>query len=147
MVSKQGLFGDSEFKNLLADKSVKTKPLSPKLGTEIEGIQLSQLTDKQKDDLALLVEERGVVVFRGQDFKDLPFYDISSWGEYFGPLHIHPTTGTPVGQPHFHIIIRRAKSDEQQTYLANGLNTVGWHSDVTYEPQSPEIVSTIPKID
>ncbi|GME88177.1 unnamed protein product [Ambrosiozyma monospora] len=135
----RGLFGDSEFKNLLADKSVKTKPISPKLGTEIEGIQLSKLTDKQKDDLALLAAERGVVVFRGQDFKDLPFDDITSWGKYFGPLHVHPTTGTPAGQPYFHIIIRRAKADEQQTHLAERLNTVGWHSDVTYEPQSPGI--------
>jgi hypothetical protein len=35
------------------------------------GVQLSELTDAQKNELALLVAERGVVVFRDQDFKDV----------------------------------------------------------------------------
>ncbi|RKP30001.1 Clavaminate synthase-like protein [Metschnikowia bicuspidata] len=36
----------------------------------ITGVQLSQLDDKGKDELALLVAQRGVVVFREQIFED-----------------------------------------------------------------------------
>ncbi|CRG86353.1 hypothetical protein PISL3812_03358 [Talaromyces islandicus] len=37
--------------------------LTPRVGTEIRGLQLSGLTDAQKNGLALLIAERGVVVF------------------------------------------------------------------------------------
>ncbi len=46
------------------------KDMTPNIGIEVRGIQLSQLTDKQKDEMALYVAERGVVVFREQDFVD-----------------------------------------------------------------------------
>ena len=42
----------------------KRKEMTPNIGTELRGVQLSQLTDKQKDELALYVAERGIVVFR-----------------------------------------------------------------------------------
>lgn len=35
----------------------------------MQGVQLSSLTKEGLDDLALLAAERGVLVFRGQDFK------------------------------------------------------------------------------
>jgi alpha-ketoglutarate-dependent taurine dioxygenase len=57
--------------------------LTPNIGTEIHGIQLSQLTDQQKNDLSLLVAERGVVFFRDQDINP---YQGRELGNYFGPL-------------------------------------------------------------
>jgi sulfonate dioxygenase len=36
----------------------------PDIGTEVRGVQLSQLTYQQKDQLALYAAERGIVVFR-----------------------------------------------------------------------------------
>jgi sulfonate dioxygenase len=54
------------------------KKLTPRIGTEIDGIQLSALTDAQKNELALLIAERGVVVFRNQDFKDSQLRSIFS---------------------------------------------------------------------
>jgi alpha-ketoglutarate-dependent taurine dioxygenase len=45
--------------------------ISPYLGTEVHGVQLSELTKEGLDELALYVAERKVVVFRDQDFKDL----------------------------------------------------------------------------
>ena len=53
------------------------------LGTEIHGIQLNQLTDQQKDELALLVAERGVVFFRDQDIN---IHEQIELGRYYGPL-------------------------------------------------------------
>jgi sulfonate dioxygenase len=57
--------------------------LTPVLGTEIRGIQLSQMTDQQKNDLALLAAERGVVFFPNQDLDP---YDAVELGRYFGKL-------------------------------------------------------------
>jgi len=63
--------------------------LTPRVGTEIKGLQLSELTDVQKDELALLIAERGIVVFRGQDFKDIGVEKQKAFGSYFGRLHVH----------------------------------------------------------
>lgn len=71
---------------------MKVTKLTPRIGTEISGIQLSQLSDAQKDDLALLIAERGVVVFRDQDFKDIGPEKQKEFGKYFGRLHIHVST-------------------------------------------------------
>jgi len=67
----------------LYDNAEKIFDLTPTLGTEIHGIQLSQLTDQQKNDLALLAAERGVVFFRDQD---IDAYQAVELGKYFGPL-------------------------------------------------------------
>ncbi|KAL9079820.1 MAG: hypothetical protein Q9157_001329 [Trypethelium eluteriae] len=62
----RAFFGDPEKASLLAQASA-VDNLTPYVGTELKGIQLSRLTDAQKDELALLVAERGVVFFRDQD--------------------------------------------------------------------------------
>lgn len=69
----RGLDADPAKPNLLktGDPNVEVTRLTPRIGTEIKGLQLSQLNDAQKDELALLIAERGVVVFRDQDFKDI----------------------------------------------------------------------------
>lgn len=135
----RGLFGDPEFKSLKEDKDVKWKRVTPKLGLEIDGIQLSTLTDKQKDDLALLVEQHGVVAFRNQNFKKQSFADIEKWGKYYGPLHVHPTSGAPRGQPNFHMTFRRGSRKENEEFFQDKLNNITWHSDVTYETQTPAL--------
>ena len=63
--------------------------LTPRIGTEISGLQLSSLNDVQKNELALLLAKRGVVVFRDQDFKDIGAERQRAFGEYFGKLHVH----------------------------------------------------------
>lgn len=63
--------------------------LTPRIGTEISGLQLSQLSDVQKNELAYLLAKRGVVVFRDQDFKDIGAEKQKAFGEYFGKLHVH----------------------------------------------------------
>jgi sulfonate dioxygenase len=40
--------------------------LTEGIGTIVEGVQLSELSEEQLDELALLVAERGVVFFRSQ---------------------------------------------------------------------------------
>lgn len=52
----RAFFADPKKSALLSTAAV-VRDLTPFVGTELEGIQLSQLTDAQKDELALLVSE------------------------------------------------------------------------------------------
>lgn len=135
----RGFYGDPSFESLRSIEGVVFKKISPNLGLEVNGIQLSSLSDKQKDDLALLVEQRGVVAFRNQDFKHQSFEEIKEWGSYFGPLHVHPTSGAPLDQPEFHLTFRRGSKKEHERFFNDRLNNVGWHTDVSYENQPPGI--------
>ena len=133
----RGNFADPTFESLKINDDVKFKRVTPNLGLEIDGLQLSELTDKQKDDLALLVSKHGVIAFRNQDFKHQSFDKIKEWGKYFGPLHIHPTSGAPLNHPEFHLVYRRGSENEQKKFFKDKLHNIGWHSDVTYENQPP----------
>lgn len=85
----RGLSADKAKTNLLQDPAAQVTELTPRVGTEIRGLQLSRLTDNQKNELALLIAERGVVVFRDQDFKEIGPAKQKEFGAYFGPLHVH----------------------------------------------------------
>lgn len=137
----RGLFGDPNFQSLRDVPGVSFSYVSPKLGLEIDGLQLSKLSNKQKDDLALLIEKHGVIAFKNQNFKHQPFDEIKDWGRYFGPLHVHPTSGAPLNHPEFHLTFRRGGKDEQKKHFADKLHNIAWHSDVTYETQPPGITA------
>ena len=138
----RGFFGHPEYKRLIPDPSkVDMIDLTPKLGTEFRdgAIQLSRLTPEQKDDLTLLVEKRGIVVFRNQDFKDQGPEFCKKWAQHFGPLNIHPTSGSPAGHPEYHITYRRADPGEHAKVFSSRTSNISWHSDITYELQPPGI--------
>lgn len=100
-------------------------------------MQLSQLTDKGKDELALFVAQRKVVVFRQQDLAKLSPDDLVKFVGYFGRHHIHPTGATPAGHPEVLVVFRGAGDNPNETVLKSRLSSVAWHSDVTYEEQPP----------
>ncbi|KAK6197579.1 alpha-ketoglutarate catabolism dioxygenase [Scheffersomyces amazonensis] len=133
-----GLRADPSFPNLLPkDGDYEVKKVTPKLGSQITGVQLSQLDDKGKDELALLVAQRGVVIFREQDFASKGPAFAVEYGKHFGRLHIHPTSGAPRNHPELHITFRRPDKSEFERVFANRTRNVGWHSDVSYELQPP----------
>ncbi|KAI8997055.1 hypothetical protein BDB01DRAFT_845746 [Pilobolus umbonatus] len=131
----------------LYENAEKIFDLTPHIGTEIHGLQLNKLTDKQKDDLALLVAERGVVFFRKQDIN---VYEGIEFSKHFGPLHIHNTFGHPPNLPEVHVVYFDQEILKKYKSLIgvqlDGLSAAdGWHSDVSYERQPPGL--TILKID
>jgi hypothetical protein len=65
--------------------------LTSHIGTEIVGLQLKDLTDQQKDELALLIAERSVVFFRDQDISP---QQQKALGEYYGEIEIHVSFST-----------------------------------------------------
>lgn len=109
------------------------KRITPKFGTEVRGVQLSALDDQAKDELALFVAQRGVAVFRDQDFASKGPKFAVDFGSYFGKLHIHPTSGAPRGFPELHITYRRADEGEYERVFAANTSAVLWHSDVSFE--------------
>ena len=82
-----GRLADPTYPNLLGKHS-QTLNLSPHVGTEIRGVQLSQLNDAGLNELALLAAKRGALVFRDQDFGDIGFKAQKTIVRHFGPLHI-----------------------------------------------------------
>lgn len=137
----KGTLGDANYKNLLryTEENFQLKKITPKFGTELRGVQMSQFDDAAKNDLALLVAQRGVVVLRDQDFASKGPDFACNFGRYFGPLHIHPTLGTPEGYPELHVTFRGALKRELEQAFATRNNNIGWHSDVSYELNPPLI--------
>ncbi|TGO90600.1 hypothetical protein BPOR_0058g00190 [Botrytis porri] len=131
-----GLDADTTYPELLAS-GVEAVELTPAMGTEIKGVQLSKLSNAGKDQLARFVAERKVVAFRDQDFADLPIVDAVKYGSYFGRPHIHPTSGAPLNHPEVHLVHRAAGDKTADSFFETRTNSVAWHSDVTYEKQPP----------
>ncbi|KAF2650924.1 dioxygenase-like protein [Lophiostoma macrostomum CBS 122681] len=137
----RGHNADPSKPNLLPkdDRSVKAVKLTPRVGTEITGQQLSKLSDAQKDELALLIAERGVVVFRDQDFKDIGPEKQKEFGQYFGRLHVHPVGAHIKDHIEFHSIYLGPDNLYRLGRSNTRLTTTGYHSDVSYEHQTPAI--------
>ncbi|KAF6794212.1 TfdA family Taurine catabolism dioxygenase TauD [Colletotrichum musicola] len=137
----RGLVANKEKLNLLPEGNpeIKATKLTPVIGTEIRGLQLSRLDDQQKDELALLIAERGVVVFRDQDFKDISIEKQKQFGRYFGPLHIHPVGAHVKDHLELHNIYLGPDNEYRNRSKSNKLSTIGYHSDVSYEHQPPGV--------
>lgn len=80
-----GSRADKSKKNLFA-AATKVMDLTTHIGTEIEGVQLKDLTPEQRDELALLVAERSVVFLRNQDLSPQKQKEL---GEWFGEVEVH----------------------------------------------------------
>ncbi|KAI0907552.1 hypothetical protein F4824DRAFT_326909 [Ustulina deusta] len=131
---EHGKDADTSFPELLP-ASAEVTHITPSIGTEVHGVQLSSLSDAGKDQLARFVAERKLVAFRKQDLKELPIADALKFGSYFGRHHIHPTSGAPEGYPEIHLVHRAA--GDTGADLADRVTSVAWHSDVSYEQQPP----------
>jgi len=129
----KGKLGDPGFKHLLSS-ATDVFDYNPKIGTEIHGVRLSQLTDLQKNDLARLTATRGVVFFRNQD--DLDIDAQRELFKYFGTLHKHATSAAPKREGLEDVLVVHAREDAKEM-RAVFTPTFLWHSDVTYEVQPP----------
>ncbi|KAG7451328.1 alpha-ketoglutarate-dependent sulfonate dioxygenase [Guyanagaster necrorhizus] len=134
-VMERGKLADPE-KRALLGAAHKVKHLTPAIGTEVLGVDLRQLSDAQKDELALLVGERGIVVFRDQDIDIYGQLDIA---RYYGPLHKHATTPIPKnGLEEVHVVYNdSSRRPDPSAFSKLEL----WHSDVSYEVQPPSTTS------
>ncbi|KAG9962792.1 TauD-domain-containing protein, partial [Aureobasidium melanogenum] len=135
--SDKGLLGSPNFSSLLATVT-SIRDYNPKIGTEVSGIDLANLTDAQKNDIARLIATRGVVFFRNQ--KNFDIEKQRELGAYFGTLHKHATTSVPKqqGLEDVHVVFADgARGARNHIFSPSFL----WHSDVTYELQPPSYTS------
>ncbi|ODV60838.1 TauD/TfdA dioxygenase family protein, partial [Ascoidea rubescens DSM 1968] len=137
---ERALNADPEKKALLgAAKEV--IHLTKKIGTEIVGLQLADLTDQQKDELALLVAERVVVFFRDQDLSPQKQLEL---GHYWGQVEVHAQVPRVPGLDGV-TVIWQDYTTTNLTFKNNnfgnfdskfaGLGTQNWHSDLVHEFQ------------
>ena len=125
--------------NLLG-AGVKVRDISPRMGTIITGLDLTGLSDATKDELALLVVQRKVVVLRDQlAFLQAGPNHQEDFMTYFGRLNIQPASGSVKGNPAFHVSYQDDKENIDE-YLRRRTTTTGWHQDVSYERQPPGYV-------
>ncbi|KAJ6580640.1 hypothetical protein B0H19DRAFT_1207008 [Mycena capillaripes] len=94
--------------------------MTPDFGSDVRGCNIAELTSDQKDQLALEVMRRGVIV--GPKF-------CTEWGHHFGPLHIHPLAGHPEGYPDIHWDANSGFNTQ------DSISTTVWHSDCSFKLQ------------
>ncbi|KAG8533977.1 uncharacterized protein KY384_001720 [Bacidia gigantensis] len=111
-------------KSALFAAASKVDDLTPWIGTQLHGVQLSQLTDAQKDDLALLVAERGVVFFKDQDLTLDGQYELT---KHYGVQDRDPNQHDP---KHVTILGR----DNDRGYANFGQD---FHNDHSFELNPP----------
>lgn len=106
--------------------------LTKHIGTELVGIQLTELTDQQKDELALLIAERSVVFFRDQQIDPRQQLEL---GKYFGEIEAHPMGPQVPGLPGVTVIwpdYNNANYGQNAHFRKPG-GASRWHSDLVHE--------------
>ncbi len=98
------------------------------IGTEVEGVSLTELDDAGVAELKELVAARGVLFFRGQEMS---LADQVDFGRRLGELHHHPAASAPEGFPEVLVV----HTDADSRYTAGG----GWHTDVSCDARPPAL--------
>ncbi|CAK9439150.1 uncharacterized protein LODBEIA_P33740 [Lodderomyces beijingensis] len=114
--------------------------LTPHVGTEIIGLQLADLNDKQKDELALLIAERVVVFFKDQDLSPQKQLEL---GQYWGQVEVHPQAARIGPEWDGITVIWQEYQNERNglglSFQNSRKGNSQWHSDLVHEFQTAGI--------
>ena len=111
----------------MAYETIQVNPISPIIGAEIEGVNLSKtLRNRSFREIHDALMEHQVIFFRNQQ---MTLDEHKALGRQFGELHIHPTAPKPDGHPE----ILTIRSDETSKVVAG----MTWHSDVSCDIEPP----------
>ena len=108
---------------------IDVKLLSGALGAEINGFNLTDVSDENFKKINKLLLEHKVIFFRDQPLTSEQHVDLAS---KFGPLETHAYVR---GLNEFPEIIRIIKKPEEKTQWGEG-----WHSDVSYNEKPTKAV-------
>ncbi len=112
----------------MAYQTIEVKKLSPVIGAEIHGVDLSKdLGNQQFQEIHDALMENCVVFFRDQKMTVDQHKD---FGRRFGKLHIHPNAPQEIKE-HPEILV--IKADENSKHVAGE----EWHSDVSCDEEPP----------
>ncbi|KAK8128515.1 alpha-ketoglutarate-dependent sulfonate dioxygenase [Apiospora sp. TS-2023a] len=134
-------------KSALLSAASKVTDLTTHIGTEIEGLQLKDLTDPQKDELALLIAERSVVFFRDQDISPRQQLEL---GKYYGVPEVHPQVPQVPGELGVSVIWPDLQATERKADFRHPGGASRWHTDLVHELQPAGIThlhnDTVPPV-
>jgi taurine dioxygenase len=103
--------------------SIDILPLSPALGAQVSGLDLSRdLTGEQRNAIEQALLDHQVLFFRNQPVTP---QQQARFAAHFGDLHIHPIYPNVPGQPEV-LILDTAVTDVRDNAV--------WHTDVTFLP-------------
>ncbi|KAI5865636.1 alpha-ketoglutarate-dependent sulfonate dioxygenase [Durotheca rogersii] len=134
-------------KSALLSAATKVTDLTAHIGTEIEGLQLKDLTNQQKDELALLIAERSVVFFRDQDLSPQQQLEL---GKYYGVVEVHPQVPQVPGVPGVTVLWPDLFRQDREASFRRPGGASRWHTDLVHELQPSGIThlhnDTIPPV-
>ncbi|MBU2531674.1 MAG: TauD/TfdA family dioxygenase [Alphaproteobacteria bacterium] len=108
-------------------EKIAVKPLTARIGAEIEGADLTKpLDDQTFKEVHQALKDFGVIFFRDQR---LDHESHKAFGRRFGELTVHPAIPGPQGHPE----ILPIHTDKTSTYIAGER----WHSDVSCDEKPP----------
>lgn len=108
-------------------ETIQVEPLTPVIGAEISGVDLSQpLGNQTQTEIQNALMDHLVIFFRDQE---LDLEQHKAFGRQFGKLHVHPTAPSAEGHPEVLVI----KADEGSKAIAGNR----WHSDVSCDEEPP----------
>ncbi len=109
--------------------SFRVTPISPHIGAEIEGLDLSQpLSDALVGELRQAWADWMVLVFRDQHLDRSAH---KAFARHFGRLHVHPMHHSRSSEQDSEVLV--VKTTAQSAYTAGE----GWHTDVTCDAIPP----------
>lgn len=109
-------------------ETIDVRKLTPTIGAEIHGVDLSRdLGNQQFSEIRQALLDNCVIFFRGQT---MTIEQHKAFGARFGQLHIHPNAPKAIPE-HPEILV--IKADENSKRVAGEV----WHSDVSCDPEPP----------
>ncbi len=103
------------------------RPIAGSLGAEIHGLKLNQLSDEQFDAVRNALWEYNVIFFHDQHLSDEEHIEFAG---RFGSKFVHPIKQAMDSETQIDEIMDTAESPPGND---------GWHTDVTWAPQPPDL--------
>ncbi len=116
---------------------MKITKLSPVLGAEVDGVDLSTIGDGDFEEVYSAWVEYGVLRFRGQKLDDA---ELEAFSARFGPLEKIPLRLTPEQEkriPSLYVVPLSNITIDGKPIGGLGNGEANWHSDMTYEETPP----------
>lgn len=110
--------------------AVQVTPITPMIGAQVSGVDLSNPSDSDMEQIKAAFLKHLVLFFRDQDIEMDAHI---AFGRRFGTLHIHPASGDYQSKNDLPPEILKVYADEN-TYRVAGDK---WHSDVSCDPEPP----------
>jgi taurine dioxygenase len=118
--------------------SIRVTPLTPAVGAEISGVDLSRLSNAEFAEIERAWHHYSALLFRGQGLSDDALLDFSRrLGELDPPPNQERGRITPPGYPDIYVV-SNVMDDKGEPIGALGAGEAVWHTDMSYLEVPPD---------